>query len=308
MKEKCLKTILSHLPGRLRAPLSRAVPFFESEAQEIIFRAGRPSVIECGATRYYLTENGVLTAFRQEQDLLITTISDIREILKSICEYSVYARQNELNSGFITIENGVRVGVCGTAVTGENGIVNIKDITTLSFRVTAEYRGIAKPFLDLIDPLGGVLLCGPPCSGKTTMIRDMARLLSEKHKVSIIDERNEIAATVNGMHSFDIGLCDILVYMKKSDGVIHALRSLSPDIIVCDELGNAHDAELLLEAMRCGTAFIATVHAQSIDDLRCRRATAAILDSGAFRYVAILSDRSSAGRIETVYELRGACA
>ena len=265
MKEKCLKTILSHLPGRLRAPLSRAVPFFESEAQEIIFRAGRPSVIECGATRYYLTENGVLIAFRQEQDLLITTISDIREIFKSICDYSVYARQNELNSGFM-------------------------------------------PILDLIDPLDGILLCGPPCSGKTTMIRDMARLLSGKHKVSIIDERNEIAATVNGMHSFDIGLCDILVYMKKSDGVIHALRSLSPDIIVCDELGNAHDAELLLEAMRCGTAFIATVHARSIDDLRCRRATAAILDSGAFSYVAILSDRSSAGRIETVYELRGACA
>ena len=241
--------------------------------------------------------NGLLTASHE----------DILMVFKCICDYSVYARQNELNSGYITIENGVRVGVCGTVVENDGQIINIKDLTTLSFRVSAEIIGCADGILERIDPLDGVLLCGPPCSGKTTLIRDMARRLSFRYKVSIIDERNEISATAGGVHSYDNGMSDVLVGMRKGGGVIHALRSLSPDIIVCDELGDQKDAEALFYALRCGAAIIATVHARSMDDLHSRPITSELLKSGAFRYVIVLSDRHNAGHVERIIDLRGGC-
>ena len=302
MKES-IKTIFRLLPGRIRAPMERAAPFFENEAKEIILRAECPVAIECGHIRYYLHENGTLTTDPRNTGLTVS-LNEIADALKSICDYSIYARQNELNHGYITIENGVRVGICGTVVENEHGIRNIKDVTTLSFRVSTDHVGCANDILKMVDPLDGILLCGPPCSGKTTIIRDLARTLSKRCKVCIIDERNEISATHHGHCGYDVGMCDVFVGMKKCDGVIRALRSLSPDIIVCDELGDSHDAETLRETLRCGAAFIATVHASSVDDLRHRSATAGILATGAFRYAVLLGDRCQPGRIESIDDLR----
>lgn len=299
-----LITIFRHLPGHIRAPLERAARFFGADAREIILRAERPVVVECAENRFFLTESGVLTSIYTDPGLLRTDLSDLLSAFRSICEYSVYARQDELNRGYITIENGVRVGLCGTVVKDGEAIVNIKDITTLSFRVATEIPGCADGILDRIRPLDGVLICGPPCSGKTTVIRDMARRLSMRCKVSVIDERNEISATFAGISRFDIGLSDVLVGTEKGSGIIHALRSLSPDIIICDELGDTKDAEALHYALRCGAAMIATVHARTAEDLRSRPVTAELLKSGAFRYVVVLCDRRQAGQVDRIYELR----
>lgn len=297
-------TILRHLPGHIRAPIERASPLFTDDAHEIILRAERPLAVECADHRYYLTESGVVTTSIHTLGLLKASRSDLFNTFKSICDYSVYARQNELNRGFITVENGVRVGICGTAVEQDGRIVNIKDITTLSFRIAREVIGCARELLEVIRPLDGVLVCGTPASGKTTVIRDMARILSERYKVSVIDERNELSATLSGIPGCDIGMADILVGMEKGRGIITALRSMSPDLIVCDELGDRHDADSLRYALRCGAAFIATVHARDIDDLRNRPITAELLSTGAFRYVVILGDRRRAGQIDRIYEMR----
>ena len=283
--------------------MERALLFINDNAQEIILRADRPLVIECADARFYLTKNGVLTARYQTEDLLKSDLSDLLSVLKSVCAYSVYSHQNEMNRGYITIKNGVRIGVCGTAVENEKGIVNIKDITTLSFRVASEIIGCCHGVLDKIDPLRGILIFGPPCSGKTTIIRDMARALSYSHKVSVIDGRNEISATFGGCCGFDVGMSDVLVGMNKGVGVIHALRSLSPDVIICDELGDKTDAELLCHTLRCGTAFIATIHAWDYDDLRSRRITSELLRTGAFRYAVCLDNRKHAGRIQEIRDL-----
>lgn len=306
--KKSLKTILDHLPARLRAPFDRAAAFYEDNAHEIIVRADRPVAIECADKRYYLTENGILTSFCDTAELLTASAEETLNIFKSICSYSVYSRQQEINHGYITIDNGVRVGICGTAVTESGVIRNIKDITTLSFRISAEIKGCAKEVLSKVDPLDGILISGPPCSGKTTMIRDMARLLSKRYKVSVLDERNEISAKNAGAFAFDIGLSDVIVNMKKSEGAIFALRSLSPDIMICDELGGAGDIETMRETLRCGTAFIATIHARSFYELRQRESTSLILRSGAFRYVVMLGDRRYAGTVKKLYELRDVCA
>ena len=300
-----LNTIFTHLSGSLRAPLERAAPFYASEVQEIVLRAARPVVIECGGKRYYLTRGGALTAVYASRDLLCTSAAELSEILRSICEYSVYSRQVELNQGFVTVRNGVRVGICGTAVERDGAIVNIKELSTLSFRVACEHPGCADELLRLVDPLGGILLCGPPCSGKTTLIRDMARTLSQRFKVSVLDERGEISASLGGVSAYDVGLSDVFVGMKKGVGVMTALRSLSPDILICDELGERDDAEAIRYALRCGAAMIATVHAGGMDDLRSREMTASLLATGAFRYVVQLFDRRRAGRVRTIYELRG---
>ncbi len=302
--QESLRTIFRRLPGHIRAPLERAAPFYEAFVQEIILRSERPVAIECGDTRFYLAENGAVSTSVRAAGLLCPTGADIAGIFRRICDYSVYARQRELNSGYITIENGVRVGVCGTAVQGSDGIMNIKDITTLSFRAACEIIGCSRDILGRITPLDGLLVCGAPCSGKTTVLRDAARVLSERYKVSIIDERNEISATVGGVCGYDIGMSDVLVGMKKGEGMLHALRSLSPDILVCDELGGRKDADALRDVLRSGTAVIASVHAWDLDDLRRREITAELLNTGAFRYIALLGDRRSAGEVRAVYQLR----
>ena len=306
--KKSLKTILDHLPSRLRAPLNRATSFFEDNVHEIIIRAERPVVIECADKRYYLTDNGILTGLCDGTDLLVASAEETLNVFKSICSYSVYSRQQEINNGYITIDNGVRVGICGRAVTESGAIKNIKDITTLSFRISAEIKGCAEEVLSKVNPLVGILIAGPPCSGKTTMIRDMARLLSKRYKVSVLDERNEISAENAGAFAFDVGMSDVIVNMKKNEGAIFALRSLSPDIMICDELGGAGDLETMRETLRCGTAFIATIHARSFYELRQRESASLILRLSAFRYVVMLRDRSHAGMVKKIYELRDFCA
>lgn len=306
--KKSLKTILEHLPVRLRAPLERASAFYEANAHEVILRAEKPVVIECTDKRYYLTGNGVLTTNRTGVDILTTKTEELLDVFKSICSYSVYSRQHEINNGYITIDNGVRIGIGGTAVTDGGSIVNIKDITTLSFRIPSEIKGCAESLLSILDPLGGILIIGSPCSGKTTMIRDMARLLSERYKVTVLDERNEISAVNSGVFAYDVGMSDVIVNMKKSEGVTFALRSLSPDIMICDELGGKGDIDALSETLRCGVAFIATLHARSLADVKLRESTYDILRSGAFRYIVTLGDRRHAGMVERIYELRDVCA
>ena len=302
-----LKTIFSHLPGSIRAPLERAAPLYSSDAHEIILRADRPLTIECAKQRYYLTQSGVLTTCGQGNGLLKTAFGELVSVFRSICDYSVYARQNELNHGYITVGSGVRIGVCGTAVSNDCGVTNIRDITTLSFRIAREIIGFGDAILSQLDPTDGVLIFGPPCCGKTTVIRDLARTLSYRCKVSVIDERNELSATCGGVSGCDIGMSDVLIGMRKREGIIHAVRSLSPDVIVCDEAGERSDADALVSALRCGAAFIATVHARDFDDLQSRTLTRSLLDTGAFRFLVMLADRTRAGEVKAIYERRRGC-
>ena len=304
MEIKSLDTILERLPDRLAVPLRRARPAYESMVTEIVLRCDRVLCIYASKRLLFLTQNGCLTDSHMMDGLLTVTRSEMDEIVLRLCDYSVYAYQNEINSGFITIPGGVRVGLCGKAVMSDHAVTNVRDISTLSFRIARDIEGCAAPLLQKIDPLAGVLLCGVPASGKTTMIRDLARQMSYRYRVSLLDERGELSAYSRFDSGFPLGLCDVYAGYPKGIAANCAIRSMAPQIIVCDEMGDKSDVDLLLYSMRAGVSFVATVHASSMDDLRNREMTAKMIDTGAFRYIVFLSSDGEPGGIDKIYEMR----
>ena len=305
MNAKSLDVILDKLPPELGSALAECRPAYEGRITELSLRAGKPVCLYLGRRLVFITRNGRLTDDPSAPELLQTSMMDIGDIVLRLCDYSVYAYQNEINSGFITIGEGVRVGLCGCAVTDGGRITNIRDIASLNFRVAREIKGCSDQLLSLVDPLKGVLLCGEPSSGKTTLIRDTARRLSYAYRVSVIDERRELSAWSRGGSGCDLGLCDVFVGYPKGKAAVSAVRSMAPDIIVCDEIGDETEIAALSYSLRCGAAFIASVHASSMDELRSRRAVADMIGLNAFGYIAFLSGRARPGRIDRIYEMTG---
>lgn len=252
-----------------------ATPF--SELAEIRLRAGRPTV-SVNILGEMKACSGAISA------------EEISECFAEICRYSVYSFESEIAEGFITLDGGHRVGICGTAVMKNGKIASIKDISGLNIRIAHQKLGCADELYERVFSRGirSLLLGGKPLSGKTTMLRDLARRLGERHRVTLIDSRGELSASVRGTPSFDIGLnTDALCGVEKSDGIFLSLRSLSPEIIICDELGN--DGAAIEQAMFCGVKIIASAHGESVSDLKKRPATREILPY--FERVAILGER-----------------
>ncbi|MBQ9679894.1 MAG: Flp pilus assembly complex ATPase component TadA [Ruminococcus sp.] len=303
MEKQSLDIILEYLPEQCAIPLRNARSAFESKVTEIVLRADRPLCIYQGKKLFYITENGFLTNTVQADGLVTISAKDIETTVLRLCDYSIYAFQNEINSGFITISGGVRVGISGKAVMNGNALTNVRDISTLNFRIARDIKGCSIPLLDKIDPRGGILICGAPGSGKTTMIRDIARQLSYRYRVSLLDERGEVSAYSHTKTGFSVGLCDVYAGYPKGIAANCAIRSMSPQIIVCDEMGDRSDIDLLMYSMRCGVSFISTLHANSMNDLRHRQIASEMINTGAFRYIVFLSSETT-GKIEKIYEMR----
>ncbi|MBQ2972018.1 MAG: Flp pilus assembly complex ATPase component TadA [Ruminococcus sp.] len=302
IKSTRFKSAIMVLPPQLYSVLSKAPSVVSDNAQEIILRVDRPLCVECSNKRYYFTKNNCVTDTIFDSNMLCVSQKEIFDTFSNICNFSVYSRQSEINSGYITLKGGHRAGICGTAVLSKGEIVNIKDITSINIRIAREIIGCADELISQINPLSGVLICGSPCSGKTTLIRDLARSLSYKHKISLIDERNELSSNVSGVFQNDIGLCDVFESYIKNDAIIHAVRSMSPDIIVCDEISTAKDVEAVTYALNCGVSFIATVHADSMENLFKRPLAKSLLESGAFSQLVFLDSRNNAGKIKSIVE------
>lgn len=215
--------------------------------------------------------------------------SDIQNIFASVCEYSVHTYKNEICEGFITAEGGYRVGICGTAVYDHSKIINIKDISGLNIRIPHEIIGASNKIIDFSDH--GMLIVGPPCSGKTTLLRDISRRISKSKHIVIVDERMEIAGTYRGRPSFDIGSSMVLNGFYKNDGIAIAVRSMAPDYIICDEFSGERDINSALYAMKSGVDIIASIHAFDKNDLRTKPMLKNIIKSGIFEHVVFLNKK-----------------
>lgn len=224
----------------------------------------------------------------------IITCEDIEYTFKKAFSYSLHSYSKELASGYITTEGGNRVGLCGTAVIpaqNRKSVDTVKNVSSLNIRISHEVKGYADKLYSqcFSDGLSGVLIIGSPSSGKTTILRDISRLCGNIFKVSLIDELNEISYSYRGMPQLDVGInTDIFVAYPRHVGIQTAVRVMSPQIIICDEIGTADDYEALEYAVHSGVRIISATHAPSLESALKKPCIAGLVSDNAFAYAAIL--------------------
>ncbi len=272
------------------------------DIQEIRLRVNRPITLCTGNITYYVTENGQI-ATEPGGNLLTVDKDDMHRTFNNLCNYSVFSKQNEIKNGFITIRGGSRAGICGTAVSEKNSISNIRDISSIILRIASERIGCGNDLLNTVsEPERGFLLCGAPCSGKTTILRDVSRRLSVSHNVALIDSRSELAGTYMGEAQNDIGMCDVLDGYSKKDGFDHAVRCLSPEIVVCDEIGDDSDACSVENATGSGVSVIASAHCSDMDELMRKSSLQGLIKKRAFKSIVFLKSRREIGKIGEIID------
>lgn len=290
--EKAIKDL-----GRFTAILKRAPQEVRSGVFDIGLSVGKPILLGFGSGVRFLRENGSVAEV-VSGDCPLVTQKDVDEIFMRLCGYSVYSHTAELQKGFITASHGLRVGVGGTAVT-ENGVLRaVRDIRSLTIRIPREVKGCANTLLRSgIRLQNGVLLAGAPSSGKTTLLRDLARHLGNSGtRAVVLDERSELLSD-----GFDLGICtEVLTGYPKSEGLSHAVRCLSPEYILCDELGD-DDLAAVRSAVFSGVALIATVHAGDAAHFCQRRLCRGLLETGAFESIVFLRGRKHPAVAENIY-------
>lgn len=230
-------------------------------------------------------------------------------IITHSTEMSVYRYNSQIRQGFITTQEGVRIGLAGEVVQNENGgVKTIKNLTSIVIRIPHEIKDCATEIMPYINN-GGVkntLIISPPGCGKTTIIRDIARQLSEAecmYNILVVDERYEIAGAENGVPRMDVGATsDVVSGGNKEYAFINGIRSLKPDVIITDEIGLNSDAFSIKNAILSGVKVIATAHAKNLLELKKKPVFSKLLKDKIFERIVVISDRNGMGTLENVFD------
>lgn len=271
-------TILPALPGKIEQAVKAA--FFSGVAfEEIRLRRGKAVCITKSGNSFFLTGVGKLSA--TADGAIICENEDFENTLVKICENSVFSHTKEIENGYISMPGGIRVGVTGDLSPTVSGIYSI------NIRIPREIKGCADEAFNAFS--SGMLIAGPPGSGKTTMLRELIRKLSFSGKrICVIDSRREISG--GNKYEFDLGPnTDIAFTNDRAFGALSALKSMYPQIIAFDEIGTSDEVRSVLEAFNSGVYILTTAHAKSIDELRHRPVTSTILKSGVIKTVVLLN-------------------
>lgn len=261
--DKAMAEITSKLPKKFKAMLD---DISGENLHEIRFRINLPTMLYYSYKKAYLGSNGECSY----DEAYICSGCDIEEIVSNFCRHSVYAYTENINDGFITLPGGHRVGIGGRAVMSKDKIFNLCEFSSVNIRIAREYKDSAKNIIKMLmkeKRIYNTIIIAPPGAGKTTVLRDIVRCISQQCKVTVIDERFEIASQRMGVSQFDMGIeTDVLSGFSKKEGIKHALRSLSPDVIICDEIGSNEDVFSIETILKGGCKIITTMHGYSIDE------------------------------------------
>lgn len=265
----------------------------EGSVRELRVRAGGKARI--------LTDQGEIACAQP------VTQQQVAQMAEALCEHALYARAEEQRQGFVTLRGGHRMGLCGRVIAQGQSVRALREISSLCVRVAGQWRGAADVLLPhLTDERGmarSLLIIGLPGMGKTTMLRDACRRLSESGMhMCVVDERSEIAAMCGGLPQLDVGPnTDVLDGCGKEAGLRWMLRAMSPDALVTDELGGVNDAQAVLEASRSGVSVLSTLHGRDLETAVSRGALYHLAQNRAFSRYAVLDERE-VGKVAALYD------
>lgn len=304
--------ILGWFNERLSRILGKVeVPFHEVE--EIRLRVNQPLVLSLGRQEIFPGLDGQWVS---PEKAYIVTKQDLSEVLERLTQSSLYAAEEDIRQGFLTLPGGHRVGITGEAVVKQGLIQTLKHISGLNFRIAHEIQGLGLAVLPLlIAPEGRLyhtLILSMPRAGKTTLLRALIRSLSNGvpetglrgQTIGVVDERGELAGMWRGIPAYDLGYrTDILDGCPKAIGMTMLIRAMAPQIIAVDELGNPQDVAAISEALRSGVSVLSTAHAGNLAEARARPILNALLNENIFERIILLSRRHGPGTIESIVDL-----
>lgn len=298
-----VQRIFAYLPKTIKDHLQQASSYFPlNDIEEIRFRIGRPIEITANRKTVFLP----YSLSREEAE----------QIMEKLSNHSFYTLDEELRRGYITINGGHRVGLAGRVILDSGKVKGIREVSSFNIRIAREKIGVAEKYIHYLfdSAWHHTMIIGPPQSGKTTFLRDLARIISTgvkqhnipPYKVGIVDERSEIAGSVNGVPQLTFGpRIDVLDACPKAEGMMMMIRSMSPDVLVVDEIGRKEDTEAILEAVHAGVRLMMTTHGESLEEIKQRPSLQPIVRQEIFTRFIELSRRNGARVAVTIKNQHG---
>lgn len=308
------REILPVLPNQIRETFSGLPVEVLLQLEEIRLRQGKPLILGLNGSDTFVSPSG--KPIKAQELGVIVTDRDLCKSVQLISGSSIYAFEEEIKNGFITIRGGHRVGITGKVVVDRGRVRTIKYISGINIRVAREIPGVADKVMPyLIDPVSKefchTLIISPPRCGKTTLARDIIRQLSNGITtlgfhgcaVGVVDERSEIAGCFNGLPQKDVGIrSDVLDGCPKAEGMMMLIRAMAPQVIATDEIGRQEDADALEEALNAGIKVLTTAHGASPEEIMQRPVLNEIMKKGIFQRMIVLGRSNGVGTVEKIVD------
>ncbi|MCT8138690.1 stage III sporulation protein AA [Anaerobacillus sp. CMMVII] len=301
-----MNEILAVLPEKIKEIVMNLPATIRERIEEIRIRISRPLEIVVDGKPVFPS---------QFDNQYLISASDAIHLLNQLSDYSLYALEEELKRGYITIRGGHRVGLAGKVITEKGQVKAIRDISSFNIRVARQKIGVAETYINYLynnDEWHNTLIVGPPQTGKTTLLRDLARIISEgkgvipSMKIGVVDERSEIAGSVKGIPQHRLGhRVDVLDACPKAEGMMMLIRSMSPQVLIVDEIGRKEDSEAIMEAIHSGVKIITTVHGNKLEDVMDRPTLRPLLNMNVFTRCIELTRGFQPGKVKRIRDENG---